>query len=139
MFWYISNYATSVIVRKDSSKTHLHNLAIGILGTSSANNINLDTFCIPQDSNKEANDKNNKCSRLNSKYLYPNIKPVNPFSSDCSNENNLAVPPIFFIPKVNKHFLASEFSSRAILVCPYWVCSYKTRARSSVVRNNNRA
>ena len=66
-------------------------------------------------------DKNNKCLRFNSKFLCPNTEPVNAISSDWSNKNNLLVPLIFLIPKAFKHFLASESSSRAILVCPYWV------------------
>ena len=66
-------------------------------------------------------DKNSKCLRFNSKFLCPNTEIVNAFLSDWSNENNPLVPPIFLIPKAIKCFLAYESSSRAILVCPYWV------------------
>ena len=117
IFWYTDNYATSVIVKKGSNKTHLHNLAIDIFETCFADNLNLDIFWISRDSNKEADklskeidyddwyitfevvnmvcqkwgkisldrfasDKNNKCSRFNSKFLCPNSETVNAFSSD---------------------------------------------------------
>ena len=67
-----------------------------------------------------ASDKNKKADRFNSKYLCPGTERVNAFSTDWSNENNLLVPPIFLIPKTIKHFLSSNYQSRAILVCPYW-------------------
>ena len=51
-------------------------------------------------------DKNNKCSRFNSKFLCPNTETVKAFSSDWSNETNL---------------LAAQSSFRAILVWRYWV------------------
>ena len=42
IFWYTGNDAISAIVKKGSSKTHLHNLTIDIFGTCSLDNINLD-------------------------------------------------------------------------------------------------
>ena len=54
IFWYTDNCATNVVVKKGSSKTHLHNLAVDIFDICSTNNINLDIFWIPRASNKEA-------------------------------------------------------------------------------------
>ena len=54
IFWYTDNCGTSVIVKKGSNKTHLHNLAVDIFDTCFVNNINLDIFWIPRDSNKDA-------------------------------------------------------------------------------------
>ena len=54
IFWYTDNYATSVTVKKGSSETHLHNLAIYIFDTCSSNNTNLDIFWISRGRNKEA-------------------------------------------------------------------------------------
>ena len=68
-----------------------------------------------------SSDKSIKCSKFHSKFLRPNTETVNAFSSDWSNENDILAPPIFLIPEAFKYFLASESSSRAILVCPYWV------------------
>ena len=42
---------------------------------------------------------NKKTQRFDSKYIYPGSEGVNAFSVDCSNENNLLVPPSIYNSK----------------------------------------
>ena len=66
-----------------------------------------------------ASHTNKKAQRFNSKYICPGSEGVNAFSVDWSNKNNLLVPPVFLNPKTIKHFMSSQYSAKAILVCPY--------------------
>ena len=70
-----------------------------------------------------ASHTNKKTQRLNSKYMCPDSEGVNAFSVDWSNENNWLVPPVYLIPKTIKHFMSSQYSAKAILLCPYWPSS----------------
>ena len=54
IFWYTDNYACSVITRKGSNRTKLHNLALEIHKISSTHNIDLNVCWIPRDENREA-------------------------------------------------------------------------------------
>ena len=52
-----------------------------------------------------ASHTNKKTQRFNSKYICPGSEGANAFSVDWSNI---------------KHFMSSKYSTKAILVCPYW-------------------
>ena len=158
IFWYTDNYACSLIVRKGSTKSHLHNLALEIHNLTFKYSIDLNVCWVPREENTEADllskqidyddwyitselvsmltrkwgkvtidrfasHTNRKVDRFNSKYICPGTEGVNAFSVDWSHENNLLVPPVYLIPKTITHFLASKFSSKAILLCPYWPSS----------------
>ena len=64
-----------------------------------------------------------KTHRFNSKYICPGSEGINAFSVDWSNVNNLFVPPVYLIPKTIKYFMSSQYSAKAVLVCPYWPSS----------------
>ena len=60
--------------------------------------------------------KNSKCSRFNSKYLFPSTEAINAFSQDWSNEANWLVPP-----KCLTHFALSTSGTAGILMLPCWL------------------
>ena len=72
--------------------------------------------------------KNSKCSRFNSKYLYPSTEAVN-----WSNQANWLVPPIDIIPKCLKNLSTSGptwiFMPPSWLSATFWPLPFENKNR----------
>ena len=67
-----------------------------------------------------ADNKNFKCKKFCFRYWSPEAFRVDAFSFDWGGEHCLIVPPIYLIPRVIKHFLASVNKASGVLIVPYW-------------------
>ena len=70
----------------------------------------------PHSVDRLVNHENTQLLRFNSRFWGPGTEAVDAFSVSWAGENNWLVPPVFLIPKVLNHLVAS--GGRGTLIVP---------------------